>query len=358
MATISLCMIVRDEQDVLSRCLNSVCDLVDEIIIVDTGSVDDTKAIARRYTENVLNFQWIDDFSAARNASFQQAGCDYCLWLDADDVLLPPDREKFARLKAELDPATDIVMLPYHVGFDEDGNLSFSYYRERIIRNSPAYRWEGAVHEAIAPAGRVVWGDCAVTHHKLRPSDPDRNLRIFEGLISRGVALQPREQFYYGRELYYHRRYEQAAQVLAAFLQGSGGWVENKIDACRQLAYCLYPLRWEAEALAALLHSFSFDLPRAETCCDIGKHFFDRGRYEQAAYWYKRALDCPRRDSGGFVSADSYGFLPCIQLCLCYHRMGDNDSAQRWNALAAAYKPNSPAVRQNLEYFRRLKGNE
>lgn len=355
MLTISLCMIVRDEEAVLSRCLDSVRDLVDEIIIVDTGSVDNTRAIASRYTENVFDFEWIDDFSAARNASFERARCDYCLWLDADDVLLSPDREKFARLKAELDSNTDMVMLPYHVGFDERGNVSFSYYRERIIRNSPSFRWRGAVHEAISPEGRVVYGDCAVTHQKLRPSDPDRNLRIFEGLIAKGAVLEPREQFYYGRELYYHRRYEQAETVLTAFLQEPDGWVENRIDACRQLAYCLYAQGKGSEALAALLYSFSYDLPRAETCCDIGKHFFDREQWQQAAYWYKRALDCPRRDdSGGFVSADAYGFLPCIQLCLCYHRMGDNDAARRWNALAAAYKPDYPAVRQNMEYFKSI----
>ncbi len=356
MVTISLCMIVRDEEAVLSRCLDSVLGLVDEIIIVDTGSIDDTKAIAERYTEKVFDFEWIDDFSAARNASFERASCDYCLWLDADDVLLSSEREKFARLKAELDSSTDMVMLPYHVGFDERGNVSFSYYRERIIRNSPDYRWKGAVHEAIAPAGRVIYGDCAVTHRKLRPSDPDRNLRIFERLIKKGTALEPREQFYYGRELYYHQRYAQAQTVLTVFLQSSDGWVENKIDACRQLAYCLYAQGKGSEALAALLYSFSYDLPRAETCCDIGKHFFDQEQWQQAAYWYKRALDCPRRDdSGGFVSADAYGFLPCIQLCLCYHRMGDNDAARRWNALAAAYKPDYPAVRQNMEYFRSLR---
>lgn len=355
MVTISLCMIVRDEESVLARCLDSVRDLVDEIIIVDTGSLDDTKAIARRYTENVFDFEWIDDFSAARNFSFERAASDYCLWLDADDVLLQPDRAKFARLKAGLEGDADIVMLPYHVGFDERGNVTFSYYRERIIRSSPACRWKGAVHEVITPAGKVVYGDCAVTHQKLRPSDPDRNLRIFEGLIAKGVSLEPREQFYYGRELYFHRRYAEAEAVLSAFLKSGDGWVENKIDACRQLAYCLYPQGRADEALDVLLHSFSYDLPRAESCCDIGRHFFDREQWQQAAYWYKRALDCPRRDDGGgFVSADAYGFLPCIQLCLCFYHMGDNDAAQRWNALAAGYKPDSPAVRQNMEYFKSL----
>lgn len=356
MVTISLCMIVRDEADVLARCLDSVRDLVDEIIVVDTGSSDGTKSIARRYTEHLYDFPWIDDFAAARNASFERAGCDYCLWLDADDVLLSPDREKFAALKAGLEPETDMVMLPYHVGFDENGGVTFSYYRERIIRNAPDYRWKGAVHEAITPRGKVIRGDCAVTHSKLHPSDPDRNLRIFEGLIAKGIALEPREQFYYGRELYYHRRYEQAEAVLSEFLKGGEGWVENRIDACRHLAYCLYAQSRGAEALDALLHSFACDLPRAETCCDIARHFFDREQWAQAEYWYRRALDCPRRDGdGGFVSPDAYGFLPCIQLCVCCHRMGRLEEAERWNEQAAAYKPDSPAVRQNREYFNSLK---
>ena len=90
--SISLCMIVRDEEDVLGRCLESVYDLVDEIVIVDTGSQDGTKEIAAAYTERIFDFTWIDDFAAARNAAFAKASCAYCMWLDADDVLLAADQ--------------------------------------------------------------------------------------------------------------------------------------------------------------------------------------------------------------------------------------------------------------------------
>ena len=96
-ATISLCMIVRNEEKVLARCLESVRGCVDEIIIVDTGSSDGTKEIAARFTDKIYDFEWIDDFSAARNYSFEQATGDYLLWLDADDVLLPADAEALLR---------------------------------------------------------------------------------------------------------------------------------------------------------------------------------------------------------------------------------------------------------------------
>ncbi|MDE6896493.1 MAG: glycosyltransferase family 2 protein, partial [Lachnospiraceae bacterium] len=87
MVTISLCMIVKNEEAVLGRCLDSVKDAVDEIIIVDTGSSDRTKEIAAEYTDKIYDFEWVNDFSAARNEAFSKAEMDYCMWLDADDIL-------------------------------------------------------------------------------------------------------------------------------------------------------------------------------------------------------------------------------------------------------------------------------
>lgn len=186
MITVSLCMIVKNEEDVLARCLESVSDLVDEIIIVDTGSADRTREIAEQFTSRVYDFTWIDDFAAARNYAFSLAEKDYCMWLDADDVILDGDRAAFEMLKEALDPGVNVVMAKYNTGFDEDGNVTFSYYRERLIKNHAGMRWEGAVHEAVAPVGRVVYSEFAVTHRKLRPSDPDRNLRIYESQLARG----------------------------------------------------------------------------------------------------------------------------------------------------------------------------
>lgn len=99
MITISLCMIVKDEEDVIGRCLDCVKDIMDEIIIVDTGSTDRTKEIVSAYTSNIYDFEWIDDFSAARNYSFSKATKDYIMWLDADDVLLSKDIIKLKNLK-------------------------------------------------------------------------------------------------------------------------------------------------------------------------------------------------------------------------------------------------------------------
>lgn len=353
MATVSLCMIVRNEADVLDRCLRSVADLVDEIILVDTGSTDGTKGIARKYTEKIFDYTWKDDFASARNASFSKASCDYCMWLDADDVL--PDGEAFLQLKSNLGPETDVVMMPYHVGFDEMGNVTFSYYRERIIKNRAGMEWKGRVHEVLETHGSVLYSDCAVEHRKLHMSDPDRNLRIYESMMAAGEKLDAREQYYYARELYYHKRYAQALLALESFLENSEGWMENKIEACRTCALCFYGLGDEEKALNTLFRSFTYDLPRAEICCDIGNHFFSKECWAEASYWYHRALECERKDKrGGFVSPDAYGYLPYIQLCVCYSRLGRDDLAEHYNEQAAVFKPNDSAVLYNRTFFASL----
>ena len=85
MITISLCMIIKNEEAVLARCLNSILELMDEIIIVDTGSTDRTKEIAAKYTDKIYDFAWNSDFSAARNFSFSKATMDYIYVADADE---------------------------------------------------------------------------------------------------------------------------------------------------------------------------------------------------------------------------------------------------------------------------------
>ena len=95
-------MIVRDEEAVLERCLESVRDAVDEIIIVDTGSTDGTKDIGRKYTGKIYDLPWQDDFAAARNFAFFKGTMDYLMWLDADDVLPGRSLEEFRKMKETL----------------------------------------------------------------------------------------------------------------------------------------------------------------------------------------------------------------------------------------------------------------
>ena len=345
-------MIVKNEEDVLARCLDCVKKFADEIIIVDTGSEDKTKQVAKKYTDKLYDFSWCDDFSKARNFSFSKASMEYCMWLDADDVVEDEDIEKIQKLKKELDKKVSIVMMKYHTAFDEDGNPSFSYYRERMVKREELHLWEGEIHEVIPLTGRLLYTDIGICHRKVHVSDANRNLRIFEAMLDKGKKLNPREQFYYARELYYHKRYKDAVKAFKKFLKEDSGWIENKIDACEMLGYCYYALHKEEKALESFLCSLQYEVPHAELCCDIAKHFMDRAKYKEAIFWYECAMKVPMNEtSGAFIREDCYGYIPAIQLCVCWWRLGDKDRAVQYNELAGVYKPKSREVEQNRRFF-------
>lgn len=352
MISVSLCMIVKNEEDVIASALESVRNIADEIIVIDTGSVDRTKEIAYRYTDQIYDFEWIDDFSAARNYSFSKATMDYIMWLDADDIIREEDRKKLLRLKETLQPSVDIVMLKYNTAFDNDGNPVFSYFRERLLARKRNYQWVEPIHEVIIPYGHVIYEDIAITHNKKLQRDPKRNIGIMEKLLSQGKQLSPRLKFYYARELYDNQRYEEAANMFNDFLSSKDAWYSNCIDACLNLSNTYNMLNQPDKAFDALLRSFRYGPPRAEICCAIGLRFFNQHDYKAAIFWYELASQQEiDSDDSGFHSLDCYRYQPYMQLCVCYDRIGNRGRAFYYNEKAAEIKPNDASVEYNRNYF-------
>ena len=355
MATLGLCMIAKDEEQVLGRCLESARPFADEIVVADTGSHDRTKEIAASYGAAVYDFPWQDDFAAARNFSFAQAHTDYILWLDCDDVIEPQFFAAFDALKRGLDGSADAYMLPYRAGADEQGNAALVFYRERIVRRACGFVWEGAVHEAIAVRGNVRWGEAAVTHKKpAGRTAPGRNLRIYARQFARGIRPTPRDVFYFARELSDCGLPSAAADVFAFFLRGEG-WVENKISACRDLAACHRRLGEPERELAALFRSFDYAPPRPEICCDVGSFFMRRQDWKQAIFWFKLAVN-EKADpcTGAFTCPDCSGYIPYLWMCVCYDRLGEYERAAHCNELAGRCRPGDESVAFNRRYFAQI----
>jgi len=355
MITISLCMIVKNEEVTLAKCLGSILGLVDEIIIVDTGSTDRTKKIAASFTDKIFDFKWVDDFSAARNYSYSKASMDYILWLDADDVLLPEDRMKFKELKSILDASVDNVMMKYNVGFDIHGNVTFSYYRERLSKRSCNFQWREPVHEYLAKGEKVINTEICVTHTKIRRTQSDRNLKIYERLLMEGNELSPRGLYYYARELHENGRYKDAILYFNKFLDSEKGWVEDNICACSALARCYSAIDDSKNSLESMLRSFKYDMPRAELCCQIGYYYKSLKNYKSAIFWFELATKLEKpENSWGFIQHEFWGYIPCIELSVCYDKLGKIQEAIKYNNKAGEYKPNNSSVIYNKKYFERL----
>lgn len=344
-------MIVKDEEQTLARCLSCVKSFADEIVIVDTGSSDKTVEIAQGFTDKIYYFEWVDDFAAARNFSFEKATCPLVMWLDADDIVTEENSEKIIKLKEEMGDV-DVAYLKY-VAFDGD-RAALSYYRERIFKRSKNFKWCGAVHEVIVPSGNVLYSNAEIHHKKVKENAPLRNLIIYQKQIARGISLDERQKFYYGRELFFNKMYLQCTAVLEDFLLGNG-WVENKIEACRQLFFSYAYLGDKRRALASLFRALSYTSPRPQDLCALGEYFLNMADYDAAIFWYKAALYADvNEEGGGFYNPDYSGFVPYMQLCVAYDRKGDHKEAEKYNRLAGEIKPDDERYLYNKRYFERL----
>ena len=349
---LSLCMIVRDEEARLGRCLESVKDAVDEIVILDTGSTDGTKAVARRYTDRIYDYVWQDDFADARNMSFSYATKPFILWLDADDVLDPGEAEKLCALKARLDGHVDAVMLPYAYTLGPDGRPSLVFERERIVRRAAGFVFEGVVHEAMAVGGHVLHEDIVVRHtgqHGERSNR--RNLAIYRAWLARGRTLSPRDWYYYARELKNAGETEDAEAAFARFL-AMDGWSVNRLDALILRGECLAQMGRRQEAKRSFFAAMEHGEPRAEALCALGACFLAEEDLHAAAHWYRAALLCEMpATSCAFTFPEAYGYIPLMQLCVILSRLGDDVEASKMNERALLLRPNDPAALSNRAFF-------
>lgn len=353
---ISLCMIVKNEEKCLKRCLSSVENFADEIIIVDTGSTDKTKEIAKIFTDKIYDFVWVDDFSKARNFAFTKANGKYIMWLDADDFISPDNLKKLIKLKQNLDGKVDTFMLKYEIAFDSAGNSTFTYFRERILKNDGSFFWEGAVHEVITPHGKIEYSDIAIKHLKIEKHTSKRNLKIYQSLIKKGHILSPREQYYYSRELYYNGQYKKAITALNTFLKFENAWLEDRLGAIEIKALCQFQLNKIDKARATLYSSFSYSQPRANFLCLIGDSFIKENKFEQSIFWYKNALNSQKDyTSGGFINEEYFGIYPALQLCLAYYKLGDINQSKKYNDLALSFNSKNENAIKNKDFFENIK---
>lgn len=181
---VSLCMIVRDNEAIIEACLTSIRPWVDEMIVVDTGSLDQTAEICHRLGAHVFEFPWCDDFSAARNESIRHATGDWIFWMDSDDVMDPIQGERLQKLvRSNHKPQCHGYVLQVHCLSEAAGQATVVDH-VKLFRNRSDLRFEHRIHEQILPAirrahGTVEFTDIHVVHHGSRQS-PEQHRRKLE----------------------------------------------------------------------------------------------------------------------------------------------------------------------------------
>lgn len=291
---ISACLIVRNEAANLRACLESIRPHVTELVIVDTGSTDETPDIARQYADIYRTFEWVDDFGAARNFAFSLARQPWLFWCDGDDIV--HGAEKFAELCRKNDKERGerpcCILFEYVYRSDEFGNPLETQVRERLITPRDAFEWQDPIHESLVPQVPdllMVESDAVrIVHHPQGKTRPlDRNLKILRALYEKHGLSNPRYVYYLAREYGVLGDIAQSIALHKSYIERSG----NDDEACL-------------------------------SCLDVTKHYETWGDYESAIEWAFKAMR--RREQWG---------EPYLALGRAHYRLaqrGGPDSKRNW----------------------------
>lgn len=329
-ATISVCMIVRDEEAVIERCLKNAVQFADELIVVDTGSVDKTREIATRYTNQVYDYAWIDDFAAARNFSYDFATCDYVMWLDADDDIEPEGIKRILHLKEHMPTDADVVFFRYTGDAADDDILGDGeLMRDRLVRNSLHPRWSYPIHEAILITD--TWGilkcpEIAIYHRKKRDNEAHRNIDIFEKKMEEGFRLNDYNRSYYCRELSTEGKHEQAVIEFEklwgrAYREDIDYVILFYIDSMRKLKrFSLLRQTLEEYTEKYGSHEMVF--------CTLGDLCRREALYDDAINYYKMAMEMNVDICDDKLHFSAYhDFLPLLGMAKAYMKLGRFEKA-------------------------------
>lgn len=325
MATISLCMIVKNEEAVLTRCLDSIADLMDEIIIVDTGSTDRTKELAAKYTSKIYDFKWTSDFSAARNFSFSKATMEYIYSADADELLDEVNRERFLRLKAALLPELEIVQMKYVTETEFDTVLNAQKeYRPKLFKRLRTFTWVDPIHETVRLDPVIFNSDIEILH---RPQSlhSKRDFSIFIKAFQHDGQFSPKIRTMYAKELLKtgdKKDFMDAKPIFRMILDN------DLSDDARKEASCVlarvYRLEDNKNEFFKLTMKDMLTTPCAEICYELGTYFASQRDYAEAVLWYYNAA----YETESILDVHTSGDLPLLGLVECYEMLLADENAK------------------------------
>ena len=289
-------MIVRDCAVDLRVALDSVKDHVDEIVIVDTGSKDNTRAVACEYTDKVYDFEWIDDFAAARNFSFSKTTNDLVMWLDSDDEVIR-GQQLCEDARIWFSTGIQVLRARYDYAFDKNGICRTRQLRERFV-DKTVNEWRSPIHEVLCatymansgllpPHLGYIKHRRSLTAEQLERSD-ERNLRICQKLEKEG-RLETRTLYYYAQALRAFKRYEEALEMYLRYIPMSG-LPPEKYSAMVQAAGCSYYLG-RTDAAKKMLGAAIIEYPHAPSAyIDMANLFMLEKDLSRSEQWAKEAI--------------------------------------------------------------------
>ncbi len=310
-APISVCLIVRDEFPHIEKTFQSIRDHVEELVVVDTGSTDETPEVAKKYADRFEVFTGcndasgrIADFSMARERSFSLATKPWVMWLDGDDTVENPQNLK---VLTDRHQGTDPCMLifPYDYSHDAQGRCTCTFYRERVVHGERKhFQWKSPIHEVLAPVDpsipKFICEEVRITHWRSRVAkkvnDPTRNLRILKDFYAKVGESDARVLYYLGLEYGYAGQVEESLMMHKRYCALSG-WEDEKMLSMMEICRWLTLQNKFDEAVEWALKAMVVKEDWGEPYLALTKAYYfkalpsgNRRDWERCAYFAKRYL--------------------------------------------------------------------
>lgn len=367
--TLSLCMIARDEEPRIGDCLRSIAPYVDELIVVDTGSTDRTREVARECGAQVYDLPWPDSFAAARNASIELATGDWIFWMDADDVISPECGAGLREL-IRRHPQRDAA---YHIAVHippGPGEFSPSVVDHvKLFPNRPDLRFEHRIHEQILPALRragldVRFSDLYVTHQNYDRSDEGqaKKRRRDYHLLELDLKDRPEHPFVLFNlgmtYLYATKEYELAAHYLRRSLDHS-----HPADSIVRKAYAMLGTaricqgEWEA-AIRANEEGRGYYPHDAELLFQAGQVYQQLDRFEAARRCLEQLTEGVEDEHYRSVDVGLRTYRGRHELALLFRRMGDASHCEAVLREIAGHQPSYLTAQVDLAETILLQGRK
>ncbi|RPF47746.1 glycosyltransferase involved in cell wall biosynthesis [Hydrogenoanaerobacterium saccharovorans] len=331
MQTLSLCMIVKDEEKYIEKCLNSVADAVDEIIIVDTGSTDHTLDIAKRFNPKIFSYKWDDNFSNARNEALKKATGDWILVLDADEVVYKDDL-KILTEKIQTTKANGLTLV-FHNLTNENSEEFYNMHTGLRLFKNKTFHYEGAIHEQLVPIRKSIdfqieLTDIRVLHYGyllsnlIHKNKHERNIPIIQKLLD----YNPNDAFQLfnmGNEYISQHDHNKALE----YYEKAYANKDITLAYCPHLlfrrAVCLNCLQRNEESLLALSEALKI----YPACTDYeyykGIIYKMLKRYTLAIESFKKCIEMGAAPQNLTFLNDIHNFKPLIDLGQIYYLLDD-----------------------------------
>lgn len=359
---LSLCLIVRDEEAYLRRCVESFASIFDELVIVDTGSTDRTEEIARdllrRREGRLERFVWVDDFAAARNFACSLCRAPWILMVDADEFLAPdvPPRAVLDAIRAAPPHLKNLLLLDRTL---DGAAVALVHPVNRLFRNDPSVRWTGRIHETLTvEQHEQALTRLALVHETSRkrkgPRLTARASTMYEAGLRADLAAEPanpRHAFYLGNTLAEREEFAGALEAYDRYLALAAGPQADREERWHALlasAWCRRRLGDPTGARRTLLEAVGLHPVRGETYLALGDLALEADALEEARHWFQVACATPEPTRSLFLDAHAYGARPWWRLGTALVRLADLPSARVATLKALEGAPDDPEVQERL----------